>query len=158
MPSRDPYTFQATDRIVRIGIFPVGVETAELNRLARRAVHSPFVREVVDSLAGRIMILGVDRLDYSKGIPLRMEAFDRFLSTNPDWRGKVTYFPITPKSRSQIQEYAEMERQIDETVGRINEKYGEASWKPTRYANSTHNRSALRGLYRSARAARVSLS
>src|SRR6266516_2000527 len=127
MPSRDPYTFQATDRIVRIGIFPVGVETAELNRLARRAVHSRFVREVVDSLAGRIMILGVDRLDYSKGIPLRMEAFDRFLSTNPDWRGKVTYLQITPRSRSEIQEYAEMERHIDETAGRINGRYGEAA-------------------------------
>jgi trehalose 6-phosphate synthase len=125
------------------------------NRLARRAVHSRFVREVVDSLAGRIMILGVDRLDYSKGIPLRMEAFDRFLSTNPDWRGKVTYLQITPKSRSEIQEYADMERQIDETVGRINGKYGEASWTPIRYVNRTHNRSALAGLYRSARAALV---
>ncbi len=155
MPSRDPYTFQAADRTVRIGIFPVGVETAELNRLARRAVNSPFVREVVDSLAGRIMIIGVDRLDYSKGIALRMEAFDRFLSTNPDWRGKVTYLQITPKSRSGIQEYADMERQIDETAGRINGKYGEASWTPIRYVNRTHSRSALAGLYRSARAALV---
>lgn len=57
MPSRDPYTFQAADRTVRIGIFPVGVETAQLNRLARRAVHSPFVRDVVESLAGRVMTL-----------------------------------------------------------------------------------------------------
>jgi len=55
MLSRDPYTFQAADRMVCIGIFPVGVETAQLNRLARRAVHSPFVRDVVESLAGRIM-------------------------------------------------------------------------------------------------------
>src|SRR6516165_5484306 len=54
----------------------------QLNRLARRAVHSPFVRNVVESLAGRVMVIGVDRLDYSKGIPLRMEAFRRFLSTH----------------------------------------------------------------------------
>jgi trehalose 6-phosphate synthase len=106
MLSRDPFTFQAADRMVRIGIFPVGVETAQLNRLARRAVHSPFVRDVVESLAGRVMIIGVDRLDYSKGIALRMEAFDRFLSAHPDWRGKVTYLQITPKSRSEIREYA----------------------------------------------------
>jgi trehalose 6-phosphate synthase len=52
------------------------------------------------------MIIGVDRLDYSKGIALRMEAFDRFLSAHPDWRGKVTYLQITPKSRSEIREYA----------------------------------------------------
>jgi trehalose 6-phosphate synthase len=101
------------------------------------------------------MILGVDRLDYSKGIALRMEAFDRFLSTNRDWRGKVTYLQITPESRSGIQEYADMQRQIAETAGRINGKYGEASWTPIRYVNRTHSRSALAGLYRSARAGLV---
>ena len=155
MPSRDPYTFQAVDRTVRIGVFPVGVETAELSRLARRAVHSPFVRDVVESLAGRNMIIGVDRLDYSKGIALRMEAFDRFLSTHPDWRGKVTYLQITPKSRSEIREYADMERQIGETGGRVNGTYGEASWTPIRYVNRNHSRPALAGLYRSARVALV---
>jgi trehalose 6-phosphate synthase len=140
---------------LRIGIFPVGVETVELSRLARRAVHSPFVRDVVGSLAGRAMIIGVDRLDYSKGIALRMEAFDRFLAANPDWRGKVTFLQITPKSRSEIQEYADIERQIDETAGRVNGTYGEAAWTPIRYVNRAHSRSALVGLYRTARAALV---
>jgi trehalose 6-phosphate synthase len=152
---RDPYTFQTAGRTVRIGVFPVGVETAKLNRLARRAVHSPFVRDVVASLAGRAMIIGVDRLDYSKGIALRMEAFDRLLSTHPDWRGKVIYLQITPKSRSEIQEYADIERQIDETAGRVNGRYGEASWTPIRYVNRAHSRTALVGLYRSADVALV---
>jgi len=155
IPSRDQYTFQTVGRTLRIGIFPVGVETAELSRLARRAVHSPFVRDVVGSLAGRAMIIGVDRLDYSKGIALRMEAFDRFLAVNPDWRGKVTYLQITPKSRSEIQEYADIERQIDETAGRVNGTYGEAAWTPIRYVNRAHSRSALVGLYRAGRAALV---
>jgi trehalose 6-phosphate synthase len=155
IPSSDPYTFQAADRIVRIGVFPVGVETAQLNRLARRAVHSPFVRDVVESLAGRVMLIGVDRLDYSKGIALRMEAFDRFLSTYPEWRGKVTYLQITPKSRSEIREYADMERQIDETAGRVNGTYGQASWTPIRYVNRAHSRTALVGLYRTAHVALV---
>jgi trehalose 6-phosphate synthase len=108
------------------------------------------VRDVVESLAGRVMIIGVDRLDYSKGIALRMEAFDRFLSTYRDWLGKVTYLQITPKSRSEVPEYADIERQIDETAGRVNGTYGEASWTPIRYVNRTHSRSALMGLYRSA--------
>jgi trehalose 6-phosphate synthase len=155
MLSRDPCTFRAADRTVQIGIFPVGVETTQLNRLARRAQHSPFVRDVVDSLSGRNMIIGVDRLDYSKGIALRMEAFDRFLSTHPEWRGKVTYLQITPKSRSEIREYADMERQVGETAGRVNGTYGEASWTPIRYVNRNHSRAALAGLYRSARAALV---
>jgi trehalose 6-phosphate synthase len=155
LPTRDLFSFRTDERTVKLGVFPVGVETAELNRLARRAVNAPFVRNVVESLAGREMLIGVDRLDYSKGIALRMEAFDRFLSTYPDWRGKVTYLQITPKSRSKIREYAEMERQIDETAGRVNGKYGEASWTPIRYVNRTHRRAALAGLYRSARAALV---
>jgi len=155
LPSRDPFTFQTTERTVRLGVFPVGVETDELNRLARRSVRSPFVRELVDSLAESSMIIGVDRLDYSKGIALRMEAFEHFLVTHPDWRGKVTYLQITPKSRSDIPEYGEMERQIGATAGRINGTYGEVSWTPIRYINRAHSRAALVGLYRSARAALV---
>ena len=151
IPSRDPYTFQVEGRAVRIGVFPVSVETAQLARLARRAAQSPFVRHVMESLGSPEMIIGVDRLDYSKGIALRMEAFDRFLSTCPEWQGKVTYLQITPKSCSEIQEYADMERQIDEATGRINGTYGEASWTPIRYVNRAHSRSALAGLYRSAR-------
>jgi trehalose 6-phosphate synthase len=155
MPRRDRYTFQMGDRTMRIGVFPIGIETLEFNRLARRSVHSTFVTETVASLAGREMIIGVDRLDYSKGLALRMDAFEYFLAANPDWRGKVTYLQITPKSRSDIREYADMERLISETAGRINGAYGEAAWTPIRYVNRAHARTALAGLYRSARAALV---
>jgi trehalose 6-phosphate synthase len=155
IPRRDSLTFQTRDRTVRIGAFPVGVETEQLSRLARRTVRSPFVREVVESLAGRMLIIGVDRLDYSKGIAMRMEAFECFLASHPEWRGKVTYLQITPRSRSDIREYAEMEHEIDAAAGRINGSYGEVSWTPIRYVNRPYARPALAGLYRSARAAVV---
>jgi trehalose 6-phosphate synthase len=154
-PRRDRYTFQAGDRTMRIGVFPIGIETVEFNRLARRSVHSAFVAETVASLARRDMIIGVDRLDYSKGLALRMDAFGHFLKSNPDWLGKVTYLQITPKSRSDIPEYEDMERLISETAGRINGDYGEAAWTPIRYVNRAHTRTALAGLYRAARAALV---
>ena len=119
-------------------------------RSARSA--PPFVSNVLDSLAGRAMIIGVDRLDYSKGIPQRLDAFERFLATQPDWRGKVTYLQITPKSRSDIREYAEMEQGVGATVGRINGAYGEADWTPIRYVNRTYSRvDAGRPLSRRAR-------
>jgi trehalose 6-phosphate synthase len=102
MPRRDNHTFIAGQRLVRIGAFPVGVEAHEFNRLARRTVRSSFVREVRASLADRAMIIGVDRLDYSKGLALRMEAFERFLADHPQWRSAVTYLQITPRSRSEI--------------------------------------------------------
>ena len=155
MPSRDSRTFTAGMRTVRLGVFPVGVETAEFERLARRTVRSSFVREVVDSLAGRAMIIGVDRLDYSKGIGLRINSFGRFLADHPGSHGAVTYLQITPRSRSEVKEYADMERRISETVGRINGQYGEPSWTPVRYVNKAYSRSVLAGLYRSARAALV---
>ena len=155
MPSRGPRTFIAGQRIVQIGTFPVGVETVEFERLARRSVRSPFVREVNASLAGRAMIIGVDRLDYSKGIGLRLKAFERLLADHPPRRGAVTYLQITPRSRSEIKEYSEMERHISETVGQINGRYGEPSWTPIRYVNKPYSRSALAGLFRCSRAALV---
>ncbi len=151
----DGDSFAFGDRIVQVGVFPVGVETEALSRLARRAVESAFVREVLDSLSGRAMIIGVDRLDYTKGIPERMDAFERFLAKFPDWRGKVTYLQITPRSRIAIPEYAEISRKVGEAVGRINGAYGEASWTPLRYINKAHSRTALAGLYRAARVALV---
>lgn len=147
--------FSYSGRTVRVGVFPVGVETEAFSRLARRAIDSAFVREVLESLSGREMIIGVDRLDYSKGIPERMEAFERFLTNFPDSRGKVTYLQITPRSRTDIQEYADIGRMVGEAVSRINGAFGEASWTPVRYINKAHSRTALAGLYRAARAALV---
>jgi trehalose 6-phosphate synthase len=142
-----PDSFDYDGRVTQVGVFPVGIETEPFAKLARRAVDTPFVREVFESLSGRAMIIGVDRLDYSKGIPDRMNAFERFLSNFPDWHGNVTYLQITPRSRSDIQEYADIARQVGEAVGRINGNFGEASWTPVRYINKAHSRTALAGLY-----------
>ena len=149
------FNFPIGDRTMRIDVFPVGIETAAFARLAQRSERSPFVQHVLETLVGRAMIIGVDRLDYTKGLHLRMDAFERFLATQPEWRGKVTYLQITPKSRSDIREYAEMAQQINGAAGRINGAYGEADWTPIRYVNRAYSRSTLAGLYRSARAALV---
>ena len=155
LPWASGNSFHFGNRVVQIGTFPVGVETEAFARLARRAIETDFVREVLESLSGRAMIIGVDRLDYTKGIPERMNAFERFLTNFPDWRGKVTYLQITPRSRTDIPEYADMGRAVGEAVGRINGTYGEASWTPVRYINKAHSRTALAGLYRAARAGLV---
>jgi trehalose 6-phosphate synthase len=143
------------NRRVQVGAFPVGVETEAFQKLAQRAIDSAFVRDVMESLTSRAMILGVDRLDYTKGIPERMDAFERFLINFPEWTNKVTYLQITPRSRSGIPEYADISRQVSGAVGRINGNFGEASWTPLRYINKAHSRTALAGLYRGARAALV---
>ena len=84
-----------------------------------------------------------------------LEAFEQFLNNYADWRGKVTYLQITPKSRSEIPEYLAMEQMVSQAAGRINGTYGEASWTPIRYVNRAYSRTALAGLYRGARAGLV---
>jgi len=148
-PSHISLRLGSGDRAMRIGTFPVGIETRNFTRLARRAVKTGFVRQVADSIPGVLMI-GVDRLDYSKGIILRLEAYERFLAAHSEWHGRITYLQITPKSRSQIKEYSEMEAAVNTAAGRINGSYSEADWSPVRYVNRPYSRTALAGMYRMA--------
>jgi trehalose 6-phosphate synthase len=149
------FSFPVGDREVRVDAFPVGIETEHFAKTARRAIKAGFVQNVIGSLNGRAMIIGVDRLDYSKGLNLRLDAFDHFLRSYAEWRGKVTYLQITPKSRSEIPEYVAMEQMVSQRAGHINGAYGEADWTPIRYVNRAYSRTALAGLYRGARAGLV---
>lgn len=150
-PSQDNNESEQPQRAMEAGVFPIGIDAVEFNRQAQSSICSPFVRGVLDSLAGRTLMIGVDRLDYSKGLAQRLDAFERFLATYPDWHSKVTYLQITPKSRSDIQEYVQMEQRIGEAAGRLNGAYGEAAWTPIRYVNRSYSRDVLAGLYRAAR-------
>jgi trehalose 6-phosphate synthase len=154
-PSRDLKSFLVDGRNVALGVYPVGISVEELRRWSVHSNESALVTRVRASLVEREMIIGVDRLDYSKGIPARMEGFERFLAQNKDWHNKVTFLQITPRSRSEVREYRELNRQVDTAVGRINGTFGEADWTPIRYVNQSYARSTLAGLYRSAKAALV---
>lgn len=149
-PSHMSLKLGSGDRAMRIGTFPVGIETRDFTRLARRAARTSFVTQVIESVPGTLMI-GVDRMDYSKGITPKLEAYERFLAANPEWHGKITYLQITPKSRSAIKEYSDMEAAVNSAAGRINGAYGQANWLPMRYVNRPYSRTALAGLYAAAR-------
>lgn len=144
-------TVSVRGRQTRIGDFPVGIEPRAFQRLARHKVKSPLVKEMVASLGGRALVIGVDRLDYSKGLVQRFDAFDHFLAHHQEWTDKVVYLQITPKGRSEIPEYADLEESLGSAAGRINGRYGDVSWTPLRYVNRVYSRSALAGLYRAAR-------
>ena len=99
-PTRDMRVFESAGRQItlringkqtRIGSFPVGIEPRAFERLARRNVRSALVKDLVASLGDRALMIGVDRLDYSKGIIQRFDALDKFLTSHPDLIGKVTY-------------------------------------------------------------------
>ncbi|MCP4381548.1 MAG: alpha,alpha-trehalose-phosphate synthase (UDP-forming) [Hyphomicrobiales bacterium] len=141
-------TFHAGEREFRIGAFPIGIDTEEFAAIAIEAEQNALVHRMVASLENRQLIIGVDRLDYSKGIDQRMLAYERYLENNPSSLGKVSYLQITPKSRSEVPEYAEMQREIAETAGRINGAFSDLDWTPIRYINRTIRRTTLAGLYR----------
>src|SRR5271165_662993 len=148
-------SYQMNSRQVRLGTFPVSIETKAYMRLARNAGRSAMFSLVKESLADNRLILGVDRLDYSKGIPDRIKAFERFLENFPEWRGNVTLLQITPKSRTEVREYGEIEAEVTGLIGRVNGRFGDAAWTPIRYVNRSYSRTVLAGMYRAADVAMV---
>ncbi|MBF9194937.1 alpha,alpha-trehalose-phosphate synthase (UDP-forming) [Microvirga terrestris] len=142
---------QIENHKVRIGAFPVGIDTETFVRAAANAERNALVRRTKASLGDRDLIIGVDRLDYSKGLKQRIEAFSCFVKSNPDFRNRVTYIQITPKSRSDVPEYQRMQREIAEQAGWTNGSLGEVDWTPVRYVNRTVGHAALAGLYRMSR-------
>jgi len=146
-----PGEHQIGSHRIRIGAFPVGIDTDAFAKMAATAESNPLVRRTLTSLGDRDLIIGVDRLDYSKGLKQRIEAFSCFITSNPEFRNCVTYIQITPKSRSDVPEYQQMQREIAEQAGPTNGSLGEVDWTPVRYVNRTVGHSALAGLYRMSR-------
>ncbi len=147
--------YEIDGRFVRLGAFPVSIETKAYMRLARNAGRSAMVALIRESLGGSRLVLGVDRLDYSKGIPDRIKGFERFLEMNPEWHGRVTLLQLTPKSRSDVKQYGDIESEVTGLIGKVNGRFGDAAWTPIRYVNRSYSRTVLAGIYRAADIAMV---
>ncbi len=143
---------EAYGRSFQVSSLPISIDTAGFAHEAQIAERNAIVRRTRSSLEGRQLVIGVDRLDYSKGIRQRIDSFSTFIERTPEAaKARVTMLQITPKSRSDIQEYIDMQREVAEHVGHINGKLGDVDWTPIRYSNKAMSRSALAGLYRLAR-------
>ncbi|MDJ0786032.1 MAG: bifunctional alpha,alpha-trehalose-phosphate synthase (UDP-forming)/trehalose-phosphatase [Myxococcota bacterium] len=147
---RDTLAVEHGDRAVKIGAYPIGIE---FDSFAETANASNGTANG-DKGAERI-VLGVDRLDYTKGIPERIRAFERLLELHPRHREKVVLLQLAVPSRSQVAEYRDLKREIDELVGRINGRFATASWSPIRYLYRSVPRARLCALYRDADVALV---
>lgn len=130
------------DRISRVDVFPMGIDFEKFSIAAensiKKAIHDKSeIRQELDKYLllepGRKLILSIDRLDYSKGIPNRLYAFERFLEKYPEYRGKVTLILLAVPSRVKVDHYQEMKSEIDELVGRINGNYSKVNWTPIWY-------------------------
>lgn len=131
---------------------PIGIDTAGFRDLAENDPQARAMYErMKHSAAGRAMILGVDRLDYSKGLQERFLGYERFLSSHPDMSEKVFLLQIAPPSRADVASYQEIRSHLDALSGRINGEYASAEWVPIRYVNKGYARNDLAGIYRAAR-------
>lgn len=151
----DESTFEMSGRTFVARPYPIGIETDAFSNIAKRASITPLAKRMKESLGGKELIIGVDRLDYSKGITQRIDAFERFLTHYPDIQRSVTLLQITPKSRSEVPEYEAMQRALAEQAGRVNGALGTVDWVPIRYVNRSLSRQALSGLYLMAKVALV---
>jgi trehalose 6-phosphate synthase len=135
-------------RRLRVSAFPVAIDTHEIARQAQRASSSAATQRLIRSLEHRALAIGVDRLDYSKGIPQRFEAFAHFLSQHPEWRSRISFLQIAPPSREEVPEYRELRSRLERLAGATNGRYAEPDWMPIRYVNRSFNQATLAGFYR----------
>jgi len=139
---------QLEDRLVSVDSLPMGID---YEKYAQNAEH-PEAREretrYRGSLGAQRLILSMDRLDYSKGITRRLEAFDKFLEVHSEYLEKVSLLLIVVPSRDKVPNYKELKEQVDELVGKINSKYGRMSWTPIHYFYRSYPFRALGAFYR----------
>lgn len=143
-------TVMGPHRRTASGAFPIGIDAAAQQRMAAGGANRATTRRLVDSLAGRRLIIGVDRLDYSKGLANRFTAFGRLLATRPQWRSRVTFLQIAAPSRIEIGRYREARRELERLAGKINGRHAEFDWQPIRYLNRGYRPAALAGFFRAA--------
>ncbi|MCC5793391.1 MAG: alpha,alpha-trehalose-phosphate synthase (UDP-forming) [Chromatiales bacterium] len=132
-------------------VFPIGIDPAQCAELGAQHQSDRAVERLQTSLQQRSLIIGVDRLDYSKGLPERFHAYQRLLEHYPANRRNVVLLQIAPPTRSGVRTYAEIRAELEGIAGHINGRFAEVDWVPVRYLNRSYDRGMLMALYRYAR-------
>jgi trehalose 6-phosphate synthase len=145
---------QVFGRTIRTGVYPIGVHVDEVRAQAETPVNRRQATRLRAYLMDRL-ILSVDRLDYSKGLRQRFAAFERFLAEFPAHHNLVAFMQIAPPSRSDIETYQRIRRELEAEAGRINGRFAEVDWIPLRYLNRGFPRNVLMPLYAEAQACLV---
>jgi trehalose 6-phosphate synthase len=132
----------------RVAAYPIGIDTAAFEKAAVSEKGQEAATRIGAFLDGRDLIIGVDRMDYTKGLPERFAAVGRFFDDYPEMHGQVSVTQIAPPSRATVEEYQDLRAELDQLAGRINGDYGDLDWIPLRYLARPYQRDELAGLYR----------
>ncbi|OZI30283.1 alpha,alpha-trehalose-phosphate synthase (UDP-forming) [Bordetella genomosp. 10] len=133
---------------IGVGAYPIGIYPDEIQSLSLKHSRSRQITNLKQGLVQRRLMVSVDRLDYSKGLVERFTAFERLLETKSEHRGQVSFIQIAPPSRSDVEQYRQIRRQLESAAGRINGRFSDLSWTPLRYINKSYDRSLLMSLFR----------
>jgi trehalose 6-phosphate synthase len=136
---------------IRLATFPIGIDAPAFADRAARSINRAEVARLRASLLGARLVIGVDRLDYSKGLDTRFRAFDLALRNDPSLKRAVRLLQIAVLSRSEIRAYKQLQNDLAALVGDINGRHAEVDWTPIRYLNRGFGQSILAGFYRTAR-------
>lgn len=147
--------YRAFGRIVRAGAFPIGIDVDEFQRLTRLDEAEEMHTLMREQYSKRKLLVGVDRLDYSKGLPQRLRALRTLLERHPEHRSVATLIQIASPTREDVEAYARIRRELEQLAGAINGDFGELDWMPVRYIHRTVARRRLAGLLRAGRVALV---
>ena len=143
--------FEVFATTVKVEAYPIGIDAKSFEAAAKTEKASEAAERIGRFLGGRSLVIGVDRMDYSKGLPQRFEAVGRLFDDYPETHGTVSVTQIAPPSRSKVEEYKELRQSLDRLAGRINGDYGDLDWIPLRYLARSYDREELAGLFRIAR-------
>jgi trehalose 6-phosphate synthase/phosphatase len=135
------------DRLVRVDAFPMGIDYERFSKAGTDPEVKREINKFRKKMEDRKVILSIDRLDYTKGIPQRLEAFDAFLERNPEYKEKVTFVLVAVPSRSQVEHYRLLKTQVDQLAGKINGEYGTIGWMPIWYLYRLLHFPSLAALY-----------
>jgi trehalose 6-phosphate synthase len=144
-------TVHVGGREVRLIACPIGIDADEFSKMAASDAAKRMTAIMRESANGRQMIVGVDRLDYSKGLEERFLGYDRFLTEHPEERKEVFLLQIAPPSRGAVESYRQIRAALEGLSGRINGEHADLDWVPIRYVNRNYSRDLLAGVYRAAR-------
>ncbi len=142
-------------RVVKIDAFPLGIDYEKYSQAPKDADVQKEIRKIRQKVGERKIIISIDRLDYTKGIIERLEAFDLFLSQNPEYKGKVTLIMVAVPSRTKVKDYKTLREELEHLVGRINGEHGLIGWMPVWYLYRFLPFRELTALYRIADVALV---
>ena len=146
----DPHHFRAFHRTVRAQAFPIGIDVDEFAALTHASDAMDMYHRIREEYKRRRLLLGIDRLDYSKGLPQRMRAFRELLAHYPENHRSATLIQIASPSRESVDAYADIRHELESLSGVINGDYGELDWMPLRYIHRTVARKRIPGLCRAA--------